>query len=257
MATDPSKHHNAACHLREEHTGAWFLKSPEYKRWKSGDTSLLWTFGIPGSGKTVLFSRVVEDITAYCKTHAGCSTLYAYYYCDFGKNQDESGNILRWTINQLARQTDDIPREILEAYQQDIDPTISTLMRGLGSFCTQAEKVYLLIDGIDESCGRADLLLVLDKLREPSFGNLRVLVMSREEADIRRALKPYAELVSLSNQDVDEDIVYFIRRQLERHPRLQLYPPDLKREIERVLSDGADGMYVLLDMLSFLSRVFY
>jgi hypothetical protein len=102
--------------------------------------------------------------------------------------------------------------------------------------------VYLLIDGLDESRPRRDILNVLGKLRGPLFENLKILVMSREESEIAVVLKGFGNSVSLSSSGVNEDIKRFVQRQVRHHPRLRLYPEELQVKIETALVTRADGM---------------
>ncbi|KAJ6563577.1 hypothetical protein DFH09DRAFT_1476179 [Mycena vulgaris] len=46
--------------IREPGTGEWFLASAEFKAWTTGLGNILWCPGIPGAGKTVLASVVVD-----------------------------------------------------------------------------------------------------------------------------------------------------------------------------------------------------
>jgi hypothetical protein len=43
---DPSSNHNSACKKRQPTTGAWFIESDEFKKWKMGPNSFLWLHGI-------------------------------------------------------------------------------------------------------------------------------------------------------------------------------------------------------------------
>jgi hypothetical protein len=43
---DPSSNHNTACSKRQLTTGAWFLESEEFGKWKLGSNSFLWLHGI-------------------------------------------------------------------------------------------------------------------------------------------------------------------------------------------------------------------
>ena len=45
-ALDPSSSHNSARKKQQETTGAWFLDSPQYAKWKTSQKSFLWLHGI-------------------------------------------------------------------------------------------------------------------------------------------------------------------------------------------------------------------
>ena len=204
----------------------------------------MWFYGIPGAGKTILLSYMVEDVKLHCKTQSDKSSICIYYYCYFGRNQDESAHLVRWAVSQLARNTQYIPEGIVEILQKGEQPSLSALMDALSELSSRLNRVYLLIDALDESAPRAGLLRVLQQLGADRFSNIKVIATSREESDIKRALDDISLSVSLSNQYVDEDIATYVRSSVASNPRLRDYPVDLKEEIERALVEGARGMSV-------------
>ena len=59
---NPSTNYNRALQQRQEGTGLWFLQSHVYTQWKIQRNSTLWLYGIPGCGKTILSSTIIEDL---------------------------------------------------------------------------------------------------------------------------------------------------------------------------------------------------
>lgn len=62
-APDPSTNYNKALHQRHQGSGGWFLQSSEYSAWKMERYSFLWLYGMPGCGKTILSSTIIQDLT--------------------------------------------------------------------------------------------------------------------------------------------------------------------------------------------------
>ncbi|KAF2685391.1 hypothetical protein K458DRAFT_388272 [Lentithecium fluviatile CBS 122367] len=61
-------------------TRQWLLSDPIFKKWKDDSAStVLWLYGIPGSGKSKLVSMVIEDALARYK--AGDSPHPVFFYC--------------------------------------------------------------------------------------------------------------------------------------------------------------------------------
>src|SRR6202023_1408526 len=81
VGTNPSENHNRAPGLHELHTGRWLTRSPAYRGWLNGSNRFLWLHGIPGSGKTILASFVIEDVKDICQQSAVNRQGWAYYYC--------------------------------------------------------------------------------------------------------------------------------------------------------------------------------
>jgi hypothetical protein len=57
---EPSVNFAKAQATRYEGTGMWFLDNNNFQRWKLGKCQYLWLHGIPGCGKTVLISSIIE-----------------------------------------------------------------------------------------------------------------------------------------------------------------------------------------------------
>lgn len=244
MITDPSPNHNTACALHDSHTGAWITRSDEYQEWKNGSSRFFWFHGIPGAGKTILFSYVVEDMKQYCKTFGSNNITCSYYYCYFGRAQDEVPHLLRWVINQLCRESQYIPKEILDSFSTGEQPSVPVLIQALSAVLCNFRYVYVMLDALDETLEQRNLLRLLHQLAGDSFEKLGLLVSSRKEIDIERSLTPIFTCISLSNPYVDEDIRIYIQNQLQDHHKLGTWPKSLSDEISAALVKGAKGMYV-------------
>jgi len=70
----------------------WFLESEQYAKWKASPSSFLWLHGIPGCGKTILSSTVIEDILQHCTNDPGKAA--AYFYFDFKDPQKQSSELM-------------------------------------------------------------------------------------------------------------------------------------------------------------------
>ncbi|KAF8267372.1 hypothetical protein EI94DRAFT_1333036 [Lactarius quietus] len=76
---DPSTNHNIACGIHHGGTAQWFFEGSIFAEWKSIGT-LLWIYGKPGSGKSILCSTIIQDIA---KLRKAGSALMSYFYFDF------------------------------------------------------------------------------------------------------------------------------------------------------------------------------
>jgi len=244
VTTDPSPDHNTACSRHDSHTGKWLSKSPEYQSWTTSKTRFLWLYGIPGAGKTVLLSSIIENVKSHCKALQSKDVVCVYYYCYFGRSQDETSPLLRWIIDQLIRRCQYVPNEILDCFHAGQQPSVSTLVVALSSLVKKFQKIYLFVDALDESLERQNVLDLLLTLAGSGFDNISLLMMSREEIDIKIAIGSSVESISLSNPYVDDDIRTYVRNQLKLHKKLSVLEPALRTEIEDGLVQGAKGMYV-------------
>ncbi|PMD20101.1 hypothetical protein NA56DRAFT_574424, partial [Hyaloscypha hepaticicola] len=70
VTTDRSSNHNRACELHEDHTGQWLIRSAPYKDWLAASNRFLWLHGIPGAGKTILASFIVQNAQRFCEEYS-------------------------------------------------------------------------------------------------------------------------------------------------------------------------------------------
>ncbi|RYP28170.1 hypothetical protein DL767_007318 [Monosporascus sp. MG133] len=66
---------------RQAGTGQWLLDSPEFRAWLQAGKRTLFCPGIPGAGKTILTSIVVDELT--CRFTDDETVGIAYVYCNF------------------------------------------------------------------------------------------------------------------------------------------------------------------------------
>ncbi|KAF2868919.1 ankyrin repeat-containing domain protein, partial [Massariosphaeria phaeospora] len=134
-AQSPSSARNDAQRLRSAHTGEWFLKGDVFSYWKSSPRSILWLNGIPGCGKTVLCSSIIEEVTDLCRLKQG--TWLLYFFFEFTTRDKRIVSIfLRSLLSQIVIQNKEVIGPILSLYaehhggfQQPSDTTLLSTLR--------------------------------------------------------------------------------------------------------------------------------
>lgn len=242
--TNPSPAHNAAKSLYENETGAWVLRSQKWIDWINLKTRCIWIHGIPGSGKTVLASYLIEQVRLMCQSGDGPKSEYVYYYCHHGRNQDEAVPFLRWLISQLCRQAQGIPEKAYAAFKRGQELSLSELLDILHSVLSGQGTIFTIIDAVDESRPRANLLKVIqDLMTDARFQKIQLLVTSREETNIETTMAKISDPISMSNPLVEADIKVYISRRIQAELRFQRWPRRLQDDVEDSLSKGAKGMF--------------
>ncbi|XXG96559.1 hypothetical protein Hte_002844 [Hypoxylon texense] len=257
---------------QEDETCDWITNSRGWKEWLRGGSSdpdgyrrFIWIYGIPGAGKTVLASFLIDEIAKHC-----CYTGVSYYYCYGVRNQEETMPLLRWMVGDLSRQAGRfIPKELEDLHQTGIF-TIPGLTSCFLSLCRwfqeNGRRVYLVVDAVDESkAPRKRLLDLLIKIgTDPSFENVSLLMTSRDENDIREAMNnlssplpinlnrsfedeaelvsPYTE-ITMSNNDVKCAIRTYVKKQFARSSKFATWPPNFRETVENDLARNARGMF--------------
>jgi hypothetical protein len=86
---------------RQEGTGQWLLDSVKFQTWLETDRQTLFCPGIPGAGKTILTSIVVEKLTT--RFNDDKSIGIAYLYCNVRRqDQQKICDLLASLLKQLA-----------------------------------------------------------------------------------------------------------------------------------------------------------
>ncbi|ORY69656.1 uncharacterized protein BCR38DRAFT_471125 [Pseudomassariella vexata] len=158
--------HEDKVNLQEKGTCNWMTESMYWPDWLERGSStasacqrFLWIHGMPGAGKTILASYLIEQVAMHCKRHG-----YSYYYCSHERRQDETQAFLRWAISDLSIQLgSSVPQELADLYARR-----DTSTKGLRE-CLLAvtkkfkrQRVYIIVDAVDESeFPRTDFLDVL------------------------------------------------------------------------------------------------
>ena len=147
--------------------------------------------GIPGSGKSVLASLVVDQLQEdfMGKTYA---TVFAYFdYRD--QNRQSPDGVTASLLQQLSGRHSDLPEPILilrkKFKSQDIRPQLQDRVKAFSLVCQQFERVFVVIDALDE-CDegkhRQTFIEVLHTLRGQV--NVRLFITSRPHSqDIKKA----------------------------------------------------------------------
>ena len=240
---DPSTNHEAARSKHEPSTGNWFIESKIFVNWTGNPNASLWLHGIPGAGKTVLCSTIIEHVKTIC----GNDTRYAYFYFDFNDPQKQTVvGMLRSIILQLCVGNAQLLGELCELYRQRNDgrqqPTLQGLTKSLLSLFVNNRRLYLILDALDECSERGKLLDIISQIvRAKDHANL--FVTSRKEKDITDALQGiFGSQLDLRGDLIDADIDLHVRRCLESDRCLQKWNAQIKQEILEALVQGADGM---------------
>ncbi|KAM0798578.1 hypothetical protein BDR22DRAFT_858945 [Usnea florida] len=242
--TDPSPLHHVAQNLYEPGTGNWMLRSPEWTAWLRAKHRCLWINGIPGAGKTVLMSYLITQVKQHCDQLQDGKAACVYYYCYHGHGQDETLPFLRWLVNQLCRRANVVPGSVYKMYKYGGEPSLVELLNALEEVLQKFEAAYVIVDAIDESNPREDLLKVFrDLATDLRFAKIQLLASSREYIDIERVMQDFSVSLSMANNFVQEDIRIHVRHRLESNPKLTRWPQDLLDEVEEAVSTGARGMF--------------
>ncbi|KAF8448612.1 hypothetical protein BDZ91DRAFT_786976 [Kalaharituber pfeilii] len=260
----------------EKGTCDWFIESERFKQWLEGGRRILLCTGGPGVGKTILSSRVIQQLIDTARTSSDKKIGVAFIYCNYKDEAAQTARNLTCSILcSLIRSTSLEP--ILALYNihnhegHNTRPTIKELVEVLSQTISQYSQAYIIIDALDElnAASRDDFIgkvrnLVL-RFAQNEGTILSLMVTSRN-----LGLETFQELGLQDNRENCErieiqaskaDITSYIEGQLEDKKRLKLYvkkpesvatslrvapcPVGLRQQILDAITKKADGMFLL------------
>lgn len=249
-APDPSLNYKKALKQRQVSTGIWFLESEQYAKWRT-DPSIVWLYGIPGCGKTVLSSIVIQHVLQECGEDSG--EVLTYFYFDFNDMQKQDvERMVRSLIYQLLQQCVKIPGDLDTLFSSckngQQEPSLDALLNVMRQMTKDFPQVFIVLDALDECAYRTELMSILETMTGWQLPNLHLLVTSRRERDIENSLESFVtqeNTICLQSEVVDRDIQKYVRQRLSDDKNLNKWhkDPTIRQEIEEAIMEGAHGMY--------------
>ncbi|KAJ5440439.1 hypothetical protein N7491_002845 [Penicillium cf. griseofulvum] len=248
---DAAECHHSARAKHEQGTGEWLLESEDFRLWLTGTREIMWLYGIPGAGKTVHCSTIIEHVQRICKNHEQSVSLCIYYYFDFKDRKRQTfDGFIRSAIAQVCQQSTVFPREVMNLYadksKKGQDPGQATLVETLLMLLRQPGKTYIILDALDECLAQNEIFDLILRIKEGTTWSANIMVTSRMERQIQTGLQDMVtRSIPLRGPQVDEDIQTLVRHVLKSDPVLSKRPIQMKKEMEHAIMDGASGMFRL------------
>jgi len=231
---------------RQEGTGEWLLNSSEFGQWLTETKQVLFCPGMPGAGKTMITSIVIDSL--YSKFQYDDSIGIAYLYCNFRRQQEETPYALLLNLlGQLIQGRPSVPESVKSLYERHkpkrTRPSLEEISNVLHSVIIDYSRAFIIIDALDE-CRVSDrvrtrLLSEIFNLQARTEANL--FVTSRFIPEI---MQKFEQSISLEVRARDEDVQRYLDGHMSQLPSFVLRSPDLREEIKTEIIKAVDGMYV-------------
>ncbi|KAJ7147916.1 ankyrin repeat-containing domain protein [Mycena crocata] len=227
---------------REPGTGEWLLSNKKFVFWKTDSGKILWCPGIPGAGKSVLVSIVVDHLRENVKLGENIGT--AAIYLNHKEIEIQSPpNLLASVWRQLVFGKP-IPLAVRQLYykhrEQRTRPSLKEIYRILCSIIAEYSKTYVVVDALDEYPEEERIILLhhLSSLGptvnimltsrphiniDPPFPTFTVLEIRSIESDVRRYVDAQISKFLLAKLHIDslaaKHTVNAVREALKHLPR--------------------------------------
>ncbi|RYP51792.1 hypothetical protein DL768_002939 [Monosporascus sp. mg162] len=246
---DYGPQHSDFLKRRQPGTGQWLLDSVEYQTWINMGKQTLFCPGIPGAGKTILTSIVVDDLST--KFRSDRNTVFAYIYCIF-QRQDEQNidNLLASLLKQLAQRQPILPSSLKKLYDQHklerTRPLLEETSTVLQSVASMFSRVFIVVDALDEcqasnGCRKRflkEILTLRDKCGANIFATSRINDEIAEVFTGATYLKIHAR---------DDDIGAYLNERMLLL-RSDLFDEEIRNVVKKKIIKATDGMFLLAEL---------
>ncbi|KAJ7740991.1 hypothetical protein B0H14DRAFT_2989673 [Mycena olivaceomarginata] len=215
---------------RQPGTGEWLFEDPLFERWKAGKIRTLWCRGMPGAGKTVLASIVVNDLrTNLADENTGVAAVYLDHKATTKTHSLENLLAAIWRQFALGKPMSSCVRRLYKKHSaQGTHPSLEETHSVVQSAVSDCVCVFIVVDALDEypDSERDALLRCLWKLG------------------------PIVRLISKlwTFRATEEDIRKYVDGRIESSHRLSGHinkSPSLRESIEERIVKRSDGMFLL------------
>ena len=255
---DPFDNYSAALKRRQPGTGAWLTASEDFETWSQRDHGVFWLRGLPGCGKTVLTSTVVEYIQRSIVSKNNGVAL-AYFYIDYRDPAKQSldaclATIVKQMIDQNPQGTKQL-EELNEQKQRSFSRnlTASDYIGIIKLLADMQTKVYIVIDALDEAPEPGPFVDAFTQLSARECGTpIVMLVSSRNSTDLENLLMPVATKHVLVSSEENDDVHHFITTEVKKRftvgklnvPNVELIDLTISKLVAR-----ADGLFLQASLL--------
>jgi hypothetical protein len=215
-----------------------------------GKKKTLFCPGIPGAGKTILASVVVNDLHTRFRNDERIGI--AYIYCNFRRQDEQKAqHLLANLLKQLVQGQKFVPDSVKSLYDHHnngkTQPSIDELSRTLQSVATLYSRVFLVVDALDKcqvfggcrSKFLSEIFTLQAKCRASFFTTLRDI------PQIINKLKVFKESISLEIRATELDVRRYVDGHMAHLPSFVQTNPELQEQVRTGIIRAADGMFLL------------
>ncbi|PLN79471.1 nucleoside phosphorylase domain-containing protein [Aspergillus taichungensis] len=229
---------------RAPKTGGWFVESAEFNKWLTEPRQLLFCPGIPGAGKTMIASIVINHLHRVFENEKKVGIAFAFLSY---QAQLSHFDLLRGLLKQLIPYP--VPDEVVDLYeyhtQKGTRPSLDEVFSSLCTIISRFSRTFIVIDGLDEipvSAGvRSKIVTELFNIQDTVGAN--IAVTSRPISGI---VERFEERNSIRRdiRATDDDVRRFINSEILTFQTWIREADGLERNITDTVVKATDGMQV-------------
>ena len=233
--------------LKQSHEGSgrYLLETEEFKSWLDGNQTLFCP-GIPGAGKTVMTSIVVDHLQRqYLDTPA---VGIVYFFCNFSQLSTITENtlmacLLRQLVQSMSQMPDAIHDLVARYKEHKKRPQLGDIYQCVNLVASKLSRIYIMIDALDE-CEEIVRNCILSRIFDlQSKYRLSFFATSRFVTDITSQFERHPWLEIRAHPD---DVKSYLSGQITKLRPFVRRDASLQGLIIESITKAIDGMYVRL-----------
>ncbi|KAK1477880.1 hypothetical protein CABS01_03182 [Colletotrichum abscissum] len=235
---------------RHPETASWLLESKEFE-WVANRGQTLLCHGMPGAGKTIMTSVVIDHLIHRFREEPRVGI--AYVYCNFKDTErQDCHDLLSGLAKQLAQFCSAFPQSLETLYDKhqkrktsrSTQETIDLLQ--VLSSCY--ERTFIVVDALDECDRNARQAFLPEILRLQQRSQVNIFATTREIPEILES-KEFENSISVEIRAVQEDVLRYTSDRMTRMQSFVRNNLDLQKEIRHTIAEKVNGMFLLARLL--------
>ncbi|KAG9229619.1 hypothetical protein BJ875DRAFT_537610 [Amylocarpus encephaloides] len=233
-------------------TGQWLLDSAEFNAWVDTNERTLYCPGIPGAGKTILTSIVVEELSTRFENDGNVGI--ANLYCNYRRHHEQNlKDLFASLLKQFIQEQPSIPDSVKTLYDRHKDkrtrPLLDEILGILKTVMAEYSRIFIIADALDE-CQDSDgcrqkFLSNLFQLQEKYGVHVSLFATSRPLSSIEKVFEGNSKLeIRVSEEDVRE----YLDGYLFQLPGFVARNLELQEEIKTAIVHAISGMFLLTQL---------
>lgn len=256
---DYSSQQNDFIASRQEGSGEWILNSDQFQQWIKQETTILFCPGIPGAGKTMATSIVIDHLQEKFRIRRDIGIAFIYF--NFHQHIEHGIiGLFSCLLRQLSFQTGGM-EEVTKLYNyhkpRRSRPSFQEVLDSLKRVIMNFSSTFILIDALDECRLPDGVLKLLAKIFElQGIAGFGLFATSRFIPEIIADFEE-KNATSMEIKASDDDMLTYLDSSLSKLPSFVMKDHQLQEKVKSAVMKAADGMLVSLDLThAFFSYVF-
>lgn len=237
-------------------TSQEFLNSEDFLRWLCSDMQTLFCPGIPGTGKTMVTSIVIDYLCSRFHNEPGIRIAYLYF--EYARRDEQNldtlfESLLKQLAQQQFEQTNSLPEGLKRLYDdyklRQSRPTSHEFRNILLDTISSAGRTFIVVDALDEcrddnGC-RSNFLSCIFELQSKT--RLNLFATSRPDV-VETQFRRY---ISREIRATKEDIYLYVDEQVSQWElsRKDTISDGLRDQIKKQVTAAAEEMYVFVPQM--------